>query len=107
MTYKDRLDKALGTMGNTETNELDALIRYAYMRGREDKAKERANVCNARYAEQIAAAESCRYHEMAMRVVMSGRKTPWYAGVYAYDPDYSGDYSESFGHDTITDNALM
>lgn len=107
MTYKDRLDKALKSWGNAETNELDALIKYAYWRGREDKAKERAKVCNARYAEQIAAAEACRYHEMAMRVVMSGRKPPWYAGVYAYDPDYSGDYGESFGGDTITNNALM
>lgn len=107
MTYKDRVDKALRTMGNAETNELDALIKYAYWRGREDKAKERAKVCNARYAEQVAAAKSCRYHEMAMRVVMSGRESRWYDGVYAYDPDYSGDYSESFGYDTITDNALM
>lgn len=107
MTFRERMNKAFQNFGEKEVTELDELLMYAYMLGREEKARERAKVVNARYKEQIEAAKACRYSGMAMKVVMAGEEARSYEGVYVHDDDYSGEYSVSAGSDIITDENLM
>ncbi len=107
MTFRERMNKALQNFGESEATELDELLMYAYMLGREEKARERAKVVNARYQAQIEAAKACRYSSMAMKVVMAGEEARSYEGVYVHDPDYASEYSVSAGSDIITDENLM
>lgn len=107
MTFRERMNKALQNFGESKATELDELLMYAYMLGREEKARERAKVVNGRYKAQIEDANNCRYSGMAMKVVMAGAEARSYEGVYMHDPDYAGEYSVSAGSDIITDENLM
>lgn len=107
MTFRERMNKALQNFGESKATELDELLMYAYMLGREEKARERAKVVNERYREQIEAAKACRYSTMAMKVVMAGEGERSYEGVYVHDDDYASEYSVSAGSDIITDENLM
>ena len=99
MTYKELLKIALKDPWNWEENpESLKLMQYAYYAGEERATKIICDKARKIFSEQREKAKQCRYHNMAEQII--GKQT------MIYSVNYSGDFTELFGDDIISEKVL-
>ena len=99
MTYRELLKTALQQTVDEESDEVLKLMAFAYYAGREQSAKNICDKARAIFAEQRERARQCRYHQMAEQII--GKQT------HIYSPDYSGDYTMTFGDDVVPEELSL
>jgi hypothetical protein len=100
MTKKEKVKQLVKSSGKGKgKDDVCDLIRLAYWMGMEDKAKTMCDNYAKRLRKMRKRADSVRYKNMANSVIDAGVESDknGYGVDIMYDPDYSADYSATFG----------